>query len=168
MIFEITETALIGDETAGREFVERLHALGCGIALDDFGTGYGGFTYLKQLPVDCLKIDVEFVRDLSTNPASHHVVEAIIALARSFDVKSVAEGVEDAETLQLLRRMGVDRAQGYHIGRPAPLSADGARPTRTATPARASSPTGGSEPRTIASPRRMAPSGGAIEHNMRK
>lgn len=121
LVFEITETALISDETAARRFVECLHGLGCGIALDDFGTGYGGFTYLKQLPIDSLKIDIEFVRDLTTNAGSRNVVEAVVGLARGFGLKTVAEGVEDAETQVLLRELGVDFAQGFHIGRPAPL-----------------------------------------------
>jgi EAL domain-containing protein (putative c-di-GMP-specific phosphodiesterase class I) len=121
MVFEITETALIQDEAAARRFAERLQAIGCRVALDDFGTGYGGFTYLKRLRVDFLKIDIEFVRDLVTNPASRHVVQAVVALARGFGLQTVAEGVEDAETLALLPAFGVDFAQGYHIGRPAPL-----------------------------------------------
>lgn len=121
LVFEITETALISDEAAARQFVECLHALGCGVALDDFGTGYGGFTYLKQLPIDSLKIDIEFVRDLRTNSGSRSVVEAVVGLARGFGLKTVAEGVEDAETQELLRVLGVDFAQGFHIGRPSPL-----------------------------------------------
>jgi PAS domain S-box-containing protein len=121
LVFEITETALIEDEAAARVFAERLHKLGCKLALDDFGTGYGGFTYLKRLPLDFLKIDIEFVRDLPTNPASSHVVQAVVALAGGFKLKTVAEGVEDAETLDLLRELGVDFAQGYHIARPGPL-----------------------------------------------
>jgi PAS domain S-box-containing protein len=121
MIFEITETALVKDEEAGRHFVQRIHELGCRLALDDFGTGYGGFTYLKQLPVDFLKIDIEFVRDLRTSEASLHVVEAVVNLARGFGLQTVAEGVEDAETLELLKTLGVDFAQGYHIARPGPL-----------------------------------------------
>jgi len=122
LVFEITETALIQDEVAARRFAERLHELGCKLALDDFGTGYGGFTYLKQLPLDFLKIDIEFVRDLATNPASSHVVQAVVALARGFNLQTVAEGVEDAETLELLGELGVDLAQGYHIARPGPLA----------------------------------------------
>jgi PAS domain S-box-containing protein len=121
MVFEITETALVSDEEAGRHFVERVHELGCKLALDDFGTGYGGFTYLKQLPVDYLKIDIEFVRDLCTSEASLHVVKAVVNLARGFGMHTVAEGVEDAETLSLLKTLGVDYAQGYHIARPGPL-----------------------------------------------
>jgi PAS domain S-box-containing protein len=128
LVFEITETALIQDEVAAQHFAERLHKLGCKLALDDFGTGYGGFTYLKQLPLDFLKIDIEFVRDLTTNPASSHVVQAVVALARGFNLQTVAEGVEDAETLALLRELGVDLAQGYHIGRPGPLAESDAAP----------------------------------------
>ncbi|HEV7493696.1 EAL domain-containing protein [Baekduia sp.] len=121
MVFEITETALVSDEEAGRHFVQRVHELGCKLALDDFGTGYGGFTYLKQLPVDYLKIDIEFVRDLRTSDASLHVVEAVVNLARGFGLQTVAEGVEDVETLTLLKTLGVDYAQGYYIARPGPL-----------------------------------------------
>ncbi|HYO41085.1 MAG TPA: EAL domain-containing protein [Nocardioidaceae bacterium] len=121
LVFEITETALIQDQRAGRAFVERLHELGCKVALDDFGTGYGGFTYLKQLPVHYLKIDIEFVRDLCDNQASRHVVQAVVNLANGFGLRTVAEGVEDQRTLELLRELGVDFAQGYHIGRPEPI-----------------------------------------------
>lgn len=120
IVFEITETALVEDEAAALNFAERVHDLGCKLALDDFGTGYGGFTYLKHLPFDFVKIDVEFVRDLASNPASRHVVQAVLALARDFGLQTVAEGVEDAETLELLRTLGVDFAQGFHIGPPAP------------------------------------------------
>jgi len=121
LVFEITETALIANATAASEFAERLHDLGCKLALDDFGTGYGGFTYLKQFPLDLLKIDIEFVRDLPTNPASEHVIGAVVSLARAFGLQTVAEGVEDAQTLDLLRELGVDCAQGYHIARPGPI-----------------------------------------------
>ena len=129
LVFEITETALITDQGAARTFADRLHALGCRLALDDFGTGYGGFTYLKQLPVDFLKIDIEFVRDLPVNPASQHVVESVVALARAFGLQTVAEGVEGAQTLELLGELGVDYAQGYFIGRPGPLEPSVTSPT---------------------------------------
>jgi EAL domain-containing protein (putative c-di-GMP-specific phosphodiesterase class I) len=121
LVFEITETALIRNVAGASEFADRLHALGCRLALDDFGTGYGGFTYLKRFPLDLLKIDIEFVRDLPSNPASEHVISAVVSLAQAFGLKTVAEGVEDAETLELLRELGVDFAQGYHIARPAPI-----------------------------------------------
>lgn len=123
LVIEITETALIADEAAATAFVDRVHAIGCKLALDDFGTGYGGFTYLKHLPVDLLKIDVDFVRDLAMNAASRHVVEAVVTLARAFGLQTVAEGVEDAAALQVVGELGVDFAQGYYIARPAPLDA---------------------------------------------
>jgi PAS domain S-box-containing protein len=143
IVFEITETALVEDEPAARLFADRLHELGCKLALDDFGTGYGSFTYLKQFPVDYLKIDIEFVRDLATNPASHHVVEAVVALARGFLIETVAEGVQDAETVALLRDLGVDFGQGYHLGRPEPLGDDVCLPLILADLANVT-PTGGS------------------------
>jgi PAS domain S-box-containing protein len=121
MVFEITETTLVSDEAAARAFVEGLHDLGCQIALDDFGTGYGGFTYLKRLPIDYLKIDIEFVTDLRDNSASRNVVLGIVNLAQGFGLKTIGEGVEDQETLELLRELGVDYGQGFHIGRPSPL-----------------------------------------------
>jgi diguanylate cyclase (GGDEF)-like protein len=121
LVFEITETALVEDEQAAHAFAERLHALGCRLALDDFGTGYGTLTYLKRLPVDYLKLDIEFVRDLPSNSASRHVVQAVVSLARDFGLQTVAEGVEDADTLALLERLGVDLAQGYYIARPQPF-----------------------------------------------
>jgi PAS domain S-box-containing protein len=122
VVFELTETAIVEDERAASRFAQRVRALGCEVALDDFGTGYGGFTYLKQIPVDYLKIDIEFVRDLATSQASRHVVQAVVALARDFDLRTVAEGVEDEETLLLLSELGVDFAQGYHLARPEPFS----------------------------------------------
>ncbi len=121
IVFELTETAIVADEQGARAFAEVLHRLGCKLALDDFGTGYGSFTYLKQLPVDYLKIDVEFVRDIATNVDSRHLVEAVVGIARSFGLATVGEGVENAETFEILAALGVDFAQGYHLGRPAPL-----------------------------------------------
>jgi PAS domain S-box-containing protein len=122
IVVELTETALLANERAGELFIERLEALGCKLALDDFGTGYGGFTYLKRLPVNFLKIDIEFVRDLLTNQASQHVVKAIVTLAQGFGQKTVAEGVENEATLRMLRDFGVDWGQGYGIARPKPVT----------------------------------------------
>ncbi len=127
VVVEITETALVEDEAAALRFVERVHRLGSRLALDDFGTGYGTFTYLKHLPVDYLKIDIEFVQDLVTSRASRHVVEAVVALAKAFDLKTVAEGVEEAATIDLLADLGVDFAQGYFIARPEPWVPEGPR-----------------------------------------
>ena len=121
LVFEITETALIEETGLAVALAERLRKLGCRFALDDFGSGYGGFHYLKHLPMDFLKIDREFVRDMRTSDADQHVISAIVGLARGFGLKTIAEGVEDQETLDLLREFGVDHAQGFLIGRPAPL-----------------------------------------------
>ena len=98
-MIEVTETAVIRNEAAASTFLAQMRALGCRIALDDFGTGYGGFRHLKTLPVDILKIDVDFVRDLPTSRASRHVVEAVVSLARAFGQRTIAEGVENHETL---------------------------------------------------------------------
>jgi PAS domain S-box-containing protein len=125
LVFEVTETAIVRDLDVGREFAERLAELGCGFSLDDFGTGFGGLTYLKHLPADSVKIDIEFVRDLASSEADQRLVRAIVDLAHGFGQTTVAEGVEDEQTLQRLRELGVDRAQGYFLGRPGPLHADG-------------------------------------------
>lgn len=122
LVFEITETALMRDLTAGAAFAHALAEIGCGLALDDFGTGYGSFTYLKSLPLSYLKIDIEFVRDLVTTPANRHVVQAIVSLAKAFGLQTIAEGIESEETLTLLRALGVDFGQGFHLGRPAPIA----------------------------------------------
>jgi len=122
LVVEITETALIGNVDAGEAFVHGLADLGIAIALDDFGTGFGSFTYLTRLPVQLLKIDIEFIRDLATSEHNQHLIRAIVLLAKGFKQLTVAEGVENAATLQLLRDYDVDFAQGFHIGRPAPLA----------------------------------------------
>jgi PAS domain S-box-containing protein len=119
--FEITETAAAENMRAARELVVELTKLGCGVALDDFGTGYGSFTYLRHLPVTQLKIDMEFIRGIASSPADRRVVESMIDVAHNFEMTTVAEGVEDERTLDLLRELDVDLAQGYLVGRPQPL-----------------------------------------------
>jgi PAS domain S-box-containing protein len=121
LVFEITETAVADDLEAAHSFASRLHGLGCAIALDDFGVGHGSFTYLRHLPVDYLKIDMQFVRDLLTDEEDRQVVQAIVGVARQFGIETIAEGVEDETTLETLRGMGVDYAQGHMTGRPMPL-----------------------------------------------
>jgi diguanylate cyclase (GGDEF)-like protein len=134
---ELTETALLAGEEAGRRFATALRRLGCRLALDDFGTGYNSFGRVKDLPIDELKIDTQFVRDLLTDAASESVVTAIVSLANALGVPTVAEGVEDQATAERLRAMGVTSLQGYHFGRPAPL-AQVARLYRTASAAHSS------------------------------
>lgn len=122
LVVEVTETALVGQTEAGRAFAERVRGLGCRLALDDFGTGFSSLSYLKHLPADHLKIDIDFVRELTSSETDARVVRGIVGLAREFNQTTIAEGVEDEETLILLREMGVDLAQGYLFGRPAPLA----------------------------------------------
>ncbi len=126
LVVEVTETAFVGQTEAGRAFAERVRELGCRLALDDFGTGFSSLSYLKHLPADHLKIDIDFVRELTSSETDARVVRGIVGLAREFNQTTIAEGVEDEETLILLREMGVDLAQGYLFGRPAPM-ASGAR-----------------------------------------
>jgi diguanylate cyclase (GGDEF)-like protein/PAS domain S-box-containing protein len=121
LVFEITETAAAADMEDVRAFAESVQRLGCGLALDDFGTGFGSFIYLKHLPVTELKIDMEFVRHVSQSPADRRLVESIVMIAQALGVRTVAEGVEDDTTLALLRKYGVDYAQGWHLGAPAPV-----------------------------------------------
>jgi PAS domain S-box-containing protein len=122
VVFEITETALMRNVELGQAFARGINDIGCSVALDDFGTGYGSFTYLKRLTLAFLKIDIEFVRDLPTNETNRHVVNAIVGLGRGLGLTTIAEGVESEDTLELLREMGVDLAQGYHLGRPWPVT----------------------------------------------
>ncbi len=121
IVFEITESAIINDADAAIGFAEQLASLGCRFALDDFGTGFNGLLQLQRFPVDFLKIDREFVRDMRTDDRNRPIVQGVIALASHLGVRTVAEGVEDAETLGLLRADGVDLVQGYYLGRPEAL-----------------------------------------------
>jgi diguanylate cyclase (GGDEF)-like protein len=118
LTIEITETSPVSNLGAVCELAERLTALGCGLALDDFGTGYGALTYLKHLPIGTIKIDRDFVRDLATDRGDERIIQAIVEIARAAGQTTVAEGVEDAAALDRLRRSGVDRAQGFFLGRP--------------------------------------------------
>jgi PAS domain S-box-containing protein len=122
LVFEITESAAIEHLDAAREFAERMTRLGCRFALDDFGTGYGSLTYLRVLPVRFLKIDITFVRDLARTPEDQAMVRSVVAIAREFGLRTVAEGVEDAPALKLLREYGVHNVQGYLMGRPRPVT----------------------------------------------
>jgi diguanylate cyclase (GGDEF)-like protein/PAS domain S-box-containing protein len=124
--FEITETAAVANMAEAQQFAGRISELGCSLALDDFGTGFSSFTYLKHIPAQYLKIDIEFIRELERNPADQQLVRAIVAIARGLGQKTVAEGIEDAGTLAMVRELGVDYAQGFHVGRPS--APDGARP----------------------------------------
>jgi EAL domain-containing protein (putative c-di-GMP-specific phosphodiesterase class I) len=122
LTLELTETALTEDVEAFAAFGHEVVEIGCRLALDDFGTGYGTLTYLASLPVAEIKIDMQFVQRLRTDAASAEIVRAIVGLARGLGSTTVAEGVEDEETLEIVRTLGVDVAQGYLLGRPAPVA----------------------------------------------
>jgi PAS domain S-box-containing protein len=121
LVFEITETAALEQLDIAVAFAERLTGLGCQFALDDFGTGFGSLTHLRVLPIRYLKIDRSFVRDVASNRDDQAMVRGIVAIARELEMLTVAEGIEDAPTLALVKECGVDYAQGFHIGRPAPV-----------------------------------------------
>ena len=122
LCFEITETSAIANLGRAVEVITRLKDRGCRIALDDFGSGVSSFSYLKNLPVDLVKMDGDFVRDIVGNATNLALVEAINRVGHVMGIQTVAEYVEDRRTAVLLRRLGVDFGQGYGIHRPAPLS----------------------------------------------
>jgi diguanylate cyclase (GGDEF)-like protein len=116
--FEITQTARVEDYEAAAGFADRLTEFGCEVAIDDYGAGFGPFEYLKRIPFDVIKIDGAFVRDLPRNDADQLTVQAIVGIARGLGKTTIAEFVEDDDTAQLLRKYGVDMAQGFHFGAP--------------------------------------------------
>jgi diguanylate cyclase (GGDEF)-like protein/PAS domain S-box-containing protein len=120
---EVTEGVIIEGASEAREAIDQIAALGVGIAIDDFGTGYSGLAYLKRLPIDTVKIDQSFVRDLTVDPDDAAIVTAIVAMARSLGVEVVAEGIESEEQLAELKRLGCHLGQGYLLARPMPAAA---------------------------------------------
>jgi diguanylate cyclase (GGDEF)-like protein/PAS domain S-box-containing protein len=128
LVFEVTETAAVADIEQARSFARSLARLGCRFALDDFGAGYGSFYYLKHLPISYLKIDGEFVRQLPTNRTDQLIVKALVDVCEGLGIKTVAEFVADQPTMDMVRELGVDFAQGYLLGKPEPVSS--LRPAR--------------------------------------
>jgi len=118
---EITESTLLQDKPVVADQIRALRDLGVGVSLDDFGTGYSCLSYLEMYPIDTLKIDRLFVAKLGARPEAVDTLRAIVDLARSFGMKTVAEGVETQDQLEALKALGCERAQGYLLGRPAPL-----------------------------------------------
>ena len=115
---ELTETAAVSDLHDAQRFIESLHKTGCQVCLDDFGSGFSSFSYLKHLRADILKIDGVFIRDLPNDRDNQIFVKSIVDVARGMRKLTVAEFVEDAETLNMLNLFGVDLVQGYHLDMP--------------------------------------------------
>lgn len=120
LIIELTETAAVSDMQDAQAFIEAMHRTGCRVALDDFGSGFSTFTYLKHLGVEILKIDGQFITDLPNNAENQAFVKAMVGVARGLHKQCVAECVEDSATLEMLRDIGMDLAQGYYLDRPGP------------------------------------------------
>ncbi len=120
---ELTESIMIKNIDNVLDIVKRLKTLGLMLSIDDFGTGYSSLAYLKRFKVDKLKIDQSFIRDLTSDPEDAAIVRTIIQMAHSLNLRTIAEGVEDAPTLEHLRRLGCDEIQGYYIAKPMPADA---------------------------------------------
>ena len=121
LIFELTETATLADMASAEQLMHELRDLGCRFAMDDFGVGFSSFYYLRELPLDIVKIDGSFIRQLPTSPEDRIFVKALTELASGLHKLTVAEFVEDAETLKMVKEIGVDYAQGFYIGKPQPF-----------------------------------------------
>ena len=122
LVLEVTESAVMADPALALDVLGRLHAFGVGLALDDFGTGYSSMAYLKALPVDELKVDRSFVRQMASSNSDAVIVRSTIDLGHNLGLHVVAEGVETQDGWEELKTLGCDTAQGYHLGRPMPAS----------------------------------------------
>ncbi|HEY4715866.1 MAG TPA: EAL domain-containing protein [bacterium] len=120
LIFEITETAAVHDMARAKTFIHGLKSIGCHFCLDDFGVGFTSFVYLRELQIDYIKIDGSFIKNLHQNRNDQLFVKAIADVAKGMGIKTIAEFVENKETIKLLKEYGIDYAQGYAIGKPAP------------------------------------------------
>ncbi|MEM8685051.1 MAG: EAL domain-containing protein, partial [Pseudomonadota bacterium] len=116
--FEITETAAISNLSRVVHFMQELKKLGCRFSLDDFGSGLSSFTYLKNLPVDYLKIDGHFISHVTDDPVDQSMVQAIHDVGKALGIETIAERVESKEVLDKLASLGIEFAQGYYIARP--------------------------------------------------
>jgi len=118
LLIEITETAAVSDLTDAQRFIELIRQTGCRVCLDDFGAGFASFAYLKHLNVDAIKIDGMFIRNLVQDHDNQVFVRGMLAVAKGLGKETVAECVEDANVLELLASMGVDKVQGFHLDTP--------------------------------------------------
>jgi EAL domain-containing protein (putative c-di-GMP-specific phosphodiesterase class I) len=122
LCLEITESTIMADPDRALAILTELHQMGVRLSVDDFGTGYSSMAYLKVLPVDELKVDRSFVRDMTRDPADRVLVQSAIDLGHNLGLSVLAEGVEDETTLTTLKTLGVDAVQGFHLARPMPES----------------------------------------------
>ena len=122
LCFEITETEAIENLVTATTFFRNLKSYGCRIALDDFGSGMSSFAYLRELPVDFIKIDGSFVRDCDSDDIAHAMVKSINEIGQVMGKKTIAEWAESNGVVERLRRLGADYVQGYAVHRPAPLA----------------------------------------------
>ena len=120
LVLEITESGLMRDPRAVLGRLQALRELGVRLAIDDFGTGYSSLAYLRRFPFETLKIDRSFVAGLGRDREDEAIIEMIVALGHTLNLRTIAEGVETPAQLAQLRRLGCDAVQGYHLGRPAP------------------------------------------------
>lgn len=124
LVFEITETSAVYDIRMAVRFINALKSIGCRFSLDDFGVGFTSFVYLREMSVDYIKIDGAFIKNLHENPNDRLFVKSIVDVAKGMGIKTIAEFVEREETIKLLKEIGVDYAQGYAVGKPAPTLLD--------------------------------------------
>src|SRR5690606_16030457 len=120
LCFEITETAAVSNMARAVEFMQRLRAAGCKFSLDDFGSGMASFGYLKNLPVDFIKIDGSFIRNIETDPVSYSIVRAVTDIGHQLGLQVIGEWVADERARDLLRGLSVDYAQGFAVHKPEP------------------------------------------------
>ena len=118
--FEITETSVVRDFELAEEWIKRLKSLGCSFSLDDFGAGFNSFYYLRNLPINQMKLDGTFIGSLDKDPTLRCLVQAMYDLAKALDIETVAEFVENADVVRILKEIGVTYGQGFYLGKPAP------------------------------------------------
>ncbi len=118
----MTEQIAIADPEGARSLAKNLRAIGCGFALDDFGTSFGSFRFLKDMPVDYLKIDGDLIVSLTESRTAQLVVKALVDVARGTGAETIAVFASDRQTLEMLRELGVDYAQGHKVGQPRPIA----------------------------------------------
>ena len=120
LVLEITESAFMEDIKYTKAILEELKNIGLSISIDDFGTGYSSLSYLKRFPVDNLKIDMSFVREIATDSDSASIVSAIVTMANALNLKTTAEGIETEAQLRILHALNCNNGQGYYFSKPLP------------------------------------------------